>query len=149
MSVTPNLCCDNTKNRGTYTHVTVMIKKFIDSILGKQFTYFLKYYLDLNYSKKRKKTNLGGLQRSKCFTKLFVHISEHFYREKIDQMCKQLMKGSMYRECFIPRGWSWQISLPRLNLRSSILPLASFHANLSALVNKLSTSFSLSCLVFS
>ena len=23
MSVTPNLCCDETKNRGTYTHVTV------------------------------------------------------------------------------------------------------------------------------
>ena len=23
MSVTPNLCCDETKNRGTYTHVTL------------------------------------------------------------------------------------------------------------------------------
>ena len=23
MSVAPNLCCDKTKNRGTYTHVTV------------------------------------------------------------------------------------------------------------------------------
>ena len=41
-----------------------MIKKFIDSILRKLFTCFLKYYLDLNYS--RKKANLGGLQRSKC-----------------------------------------------------------------------------------
>ena len=24
MSVTPNLCCDETKNQGTYTHVTVL-----------------------------------------------------------------------------------------------------------------------------
>ena len=23
MSVAPNLCCDETKNRGTYTHVTI------------------------------------------------------------------------------------------------------------------------------
>lgn len=28
----------------------VMIKKFIDSVLGKLFSYFLKYYLDLNYN---------------------------------------------------------------------------------------------------
>ena len=25
MSVAPNLCCDETKNRGTYTHVTSMV----------------------------------------------------------------------------------------------------------------------------
>ena len=25
MSVAPNLCCDETKNRGTYTHVTFMV----------------------------------------------------------------------------------------------------------------------------
>ena len=31
MSVTPNLCCDETKNRGTYTRVTVT---FYTTFLG-------------------------------------------------------------------------------------------------------------------
>ena len=35
MSVAPNLCCDETKNRGTYTRVTDGITDLMDMSLSK------------------------------------------------------------------------------------------------------------------